>query len=78
MQFLVFTWVLYTGKKGFKAPSEAVHEASNPRIRVLVIEGRRRGQKEKWSDDGTGDSTERVWMGKDNKVMEMVLVIVHK
>ena len=56
--FLVFAEVLYTGKKGFKAPSEVIHEASYPRIRVLVIEGHRRGQKEKQSDDGTGDRTE--------------------
>ena len=39
MRFLVFVEVLYTRKKGFKAPSEAVHEANYPRIRVLVIEG---------------------------------------
>ena len=54
-----------------------VHEAGNPRIRVLVIEGRRRVKKEKWSDGGTCDGTERTWMGKDNKGMEMVPMIVH-
>ena len=55
IQFLVFAEVLYTGKKGFKAPSEAVHEASYPRIRVLVIEGDRNVWKEKRSDGGTCD-----------------------
>ena len=45
MQFLVFAGVLYTSKKGFKAPPEAVHEAGNPRIQVLVIE--RSGSKQK-------------------------------
>ena len=77
MWFLVFTQVLYTVKEGFKAPPEAVHEASNPRIRVLVIEGRRREQKETRLDDGTCDGTERAWMGKDNERVEMVPVIVH-
>ena len=38
MRFLVFVEALYTSKKGFEAPPEAVHEAGNPRIRVLVIE----------------------------------------
>ena len=77
MRFLVFTEALYTVKKGFKAPPEAIHEASNPRIRVLVIEGRRRVQKEKRSGGGTGDDTECAWMGKDNEVTEMVPMIVH-
>ena len=60
MWFLVFTQVLYTVREGFEAPPEAIHEAGNPRIWVLVIEGRRRDQKEKQSDDSTGDRTERV------------------
>ena len=60
MGSLVFTEVLNTRKKGFKAPSEAVHEASYPRIRVLVIEGGRSVWKEKWSDGSTCDGTERV------------------
>ena len=77
MRFLVFARVLYTGKEGFEAPPEAVHEVGNPRIWVLVIEGHRREQKEKQSDDGTCDSTERAWKGKDNEVMEMVPMIVH-
>ena len=59
MRFLVFAEVLYTGEKGFKVPPEAVHEASNPRIWVLVIECNGSEWKEKWSDDGTGDRTER-------------------
>ena len=45
--FLVFAGVLYTGEKGFKAPSETVHGAGYPRIRVLVIEGSGNVQKEK-------------------------------
>ena len=77
MWFLVFTGILYTSKKGFKVPPEAVHEAGNPRIRVLVIEHSGSERKEKQSDDGTGDRTERVWMGKDNEVTEMVPMIVH-
>ena len=40
-------------------PPEAVHEAGNPRIWVLVMERSGSGQKEKESDDGTGDCTER-------------------
>ena len=59
MGFLVFVEVLYTDKKGFKAPSEVVHEAGYPRIRVLVIEGDRNIWKKKRSDDGTCDGTER-------------------
>ena len=39
MRFLVFVGVLYTSKEGFEVPPESVHEASNPRIWVLVIEG---------------------------------------
>ena len=58
MESLVLAEVLYTSKKGFKAPSEAVHEASYPRIRVLVIEGRRSVWKEKRSDGSTCDGTE--------------------
>ena len=58
--FLVFAEVLYTGEKGFKAPSEAVHEASYPRIRVLVIEDCGNVWKEKRSDGSTCDGTERV------------------
>ena len=54
-----------------------VHEAGNPRIRVLVIEGCRRKRKERLSDDGTRDGTECVWMGKDNERVEMVPMIVH-
>ena len=54
-----------------------VHEAGNPRIQVLVIEGRRNERKERRSDDRTGDGTECAWMGKDNEVTEMVPVIVH-
>ena len=42
-----------------------------------MIEGRRRGWKEKRSDDGTCDGTECAWMGKDNEGVEMVLMIVH-
>ena len=38
IQFLVFTEVLYTREEGFEAPLEPLHEASNPRIQVLVIE----------------------------------------
>ena len=45
MGFLVFAGILYTGKKGFKAPSEAVHGAGYPRIWVLVIEGCRNVRK---------------------------------
>ena len=45
--FLVFAEVLYTDKKGFKAPSEAVPKAGYPKIRVLVIEGHRRCRKER-------------------------------
>ena len=59
MGFLVFAEGLYTGKKGFKAPSEAVTEASHPRIRVLVIEGDGNVQKEKRSEGDTCDGTER-------------------
>ena len=59
MWFLVFAEVLYTGEKGFKAPSKAVHEAGNPRIWVLVMECNRSRWKERWSDGGTGDRTER-------------------
>ena len=59
MEFLVFAEVLYTRKKGFKAPSEAVQKASYPRIRVLVIEGDGIVWKEKRSDGGTCDGTER-------------------
>ena len=69
--------VLYTGEKGFKVPPEAVHEAGNPRIRVLVIKHSGSVWKEKRSDGGTRNGTECAWMGKDNKVMEMVPVIVH-
>ena len=77
MQFLVFTGVLNTGNEGFEAPLETVHEAGNPRIWVLVIEGSRSKWKEKQSDDGTGDRTELAWVGKDNKGVEMVPMIVH-
>ena len=77
MRFLVFVGILYTSKKGFKVPPEAVHEAGNPRIRVLVIEHSGSKRKEKQSDDGTGDCTECAWMGKDNEVTEMVPMIVH-
>ena len=59
MGFLVFARVLYTVREGFKAPPEAVHEAVNPRIRVLVMECSGSEQKEKGSDDSTGDRTER-------------------
>ena len=59
MRFLVFAEVLYTHKKGFKAPPEAVHEAGNPRIRVLVMECDGSERKETESDGGTGDRTER-------------------
>ena len=58
MRFLVFAGVLYTVEKGFEAPPEAVHEASNPRIWVLVIECHRRVWKEERSDGCTCDSTE--------------------
>ena len=58
-------------------PHESVSEAGNPRIRVLVIKGHGSVWKEKQSDDGTCDGTERVWMGKDNEVTEMVLMLVH-
>ena len=78
MWFLVFVGVLYTIEEGFEAPPGAVHEAGNPRIRVLVIEGRRRVRKEKRSGGSTCDGTERAWMGKDNEVTEMVPMIVHK
>ena len=47
MWFLVFVGILYTSKKGFKAPPEVVHEADNPRIRVLVIERSGSERKEK-------------------------------
>ena len=57
---MVFAEVLYTDKKGFEAPTEAVHEAGYPRIWVLVIEGDRSVWKEKRSDGGTCDGTERV------------------
>ena len=77
MWFLVFAEVLYTGEKGFKAPPEAVHKASNPRIWVLVIECNGSEGKEKESDDSTGDRTERAWVGKDNEGTEMVPMIVH-
>ena len=59
MEFLVFAEVLYTGKKGFKAPPETAQETSYPRIRVLVIEGDGSVWKEKRSDGGTCDGTER-------------------
>ena len=74
---MVFADVLYTDKKGFKAPSEAVHEAGYPRIRVLVIEGDRNVWKEKRSGGGTCDGTERALVGKDIEEMEMVPRIVH-
>ena len=77
MRFLVFAGVLYTVKEGFEAPPEAVHEAGNPRIWVLVIEGRRRVWKEKRSGGGTCDGTEHAWMGKDNEGVERVLMLVH-
>ena len=60
MRFLVFARVLYTVREGFEAPPEVVHEAGNPRIWVLVMERSGNGQKEKESDDGTGDHTEHV------------------
>ena len=59
MEFLVFVEVLYTGKKGFKAPSETVQGAGYPRMRVLVIEGDGNVRKEKRSDGSTCDGTER-------------------
>ena len=59
MGFLVFAGILYTDKKGFKAPSEAVREAGYPRIWVLVIEGCRNVWKEKRSYGSTCDGTER-------------------
>ena len=77
MLFLVFAGVLYTVKEGFEVPPEAVHEASNPRIWVLVIEGCRRVRNGKRSGGGTCDGTERAWRGKDNEVTEMVPMIVH-
>ena len=77
IRFLVFTRALYTSEEGFKAPLESLHGAGNPRIRVLVIEGCRSGQKKRQSGGGTCDGTECVWMGKDNEVTEMVPVIVH-
>ena len=77
MRFLVFAEILYTVKEGFEAPPEAVHEAGNPRIQVLVIKDRRRVRKEKWSGGGTCDGTECTWMGKDNEVTVFVPLIVH-
>ena len=77
MGFLVFAGVLYTGKKGFKAPSEAVHEAGYPRIRVLVIEDRRKVWKEKRSYSSTCDGTERAWVGKEVEETGMVPMLVH-
>ena len=77
MEFLVFMQVLYTVGKGFKAPPELVTKAGNPRIRVLVIKGHGSEQKDRGSDDGTGDCIEHMWEGRDNKVMEMVPMIVH-
>ena len=58
-------------------PPELVSEVGNPRIQVLVIEGHGIVWKDKWSDEGAGDGTECAWVGKDNEVMEMVLMIVH-
>ena len=66
---MVFVEVLYTVKEGFEAPPEAVHEAGNPRIWVLVIEGRRRVQKEKWSGGGMlrhGRDVHPTWDPVDN------------
>ena len=77
MGFLVFAGILYTGKKGFKAPSEAVHGAGYPRIRVLVIEGCRNVRKEKRSGGSTCDGTERARVGKEVKETGMVPMIVH-
>ena len=77
MGFLVFTWVLYTVGKGFKVPPELVSEADNPRIWVLVIEGHGSKWKGKRSGGGTGDHTECMGEGKDNKVRGMIPMIVH-
>ena len=77
MQFLIFAGILYTVVKGFEAPPESVNEAGHPRTQILVMEDHGNVWKGKRSDDGICDGTECAWMGKDNKRMEMVPMIVH-
>ena len=60
-------YVLSTGVKGFKAPPEAVHEASNPKIWVLRSEGYRIVWKGNESYGVTCDCTRPTWMGRDNE-----------